>query len=106
MATLTTQQVTSSGLAATANTAAGGGDKVAPGSLLRVNNGGGSPITVTLVSPEVRDGDLAVADRAVTVTNGTAKYIYASDYYRNKTTGLVDITYSAVTSVTVEVIKS
>lgn len=106
MATLTTQQVTSSGLTATANTAAGGGDKVRPGSILRVVNGGGSSITVTLVSPEVRDGDLAVADRAVTVANGAAKYIYASDYYRNKTDGLVEITYSAVTSVTVEVVKS
>jgi len=106
MATLTTQQVTSSGLNPTANTAAGGGDKVRPGSILRVINGGGSSITVTLVSPETRDGDLAVADRAVTVPNGTFRLIYASDYYRNKADGLVEVTYSAVTSVTVEVFKA
>lgn len=102
MALLTTQQMTSAGAAITAVSAAGGGDTldISNGrTFLWCNNGGGSSITVTLVTPGTVDGDLTVQDRAVSVTNGTWKMIgplnpavYGS---------VVSITYSGVTTVTV-----
>lgn len=107
MAALDTEQVTSSGLEATANAATAAGDTVRPGSILRVNNGGESPVTVTLAmaNPASVDGN-AVADKEITVPNGEARYIYVSDYYRDKSTGRATVTYSADTSVTVEVIRA
>lgn len=85
--------------------AAGGGDTMvgAQGVMLYVNNGGGAPITVTLVTPEVVEGALAVADRGISVTNGTWKLIPVPSRY-NDNTGITSITYSAVTSVTVAAI--
>jgi hypothetical protein len=106
MPTFATQQATSTGVTPTVNNATAAGDKVRPGSILRVFNGGVASTTVTMVSPEVRDGDLAVADRSITVAAGAVKYVYASDYYRNKADGLVTITYSVDTDVDVEVVKS
>lgn len=106
MATVATQTVTSSGLTATANTASGGGDKVRPGSILRVINGSGSSITLTMATPQLVDGDLAVADRTVSVGAGAAKYVHASNLYRNKADGYVDLSWSATTSVTFEVITA
>lgn len=106
MATLSTQQVTSSGLAATANAAGGSGDKVRPGSIVRVVNGSGSSVTVTMVTPGTFDGDLSITDRTVAVPAGEARYIAATEAYRSKTDQLVSLTYSATTSVTVEVVKA
>ena len=83
--------------------AAGGGDTMVGGSarFLYVNNGGGSPITVTLATPETVEGALAVADRAITVTNATFRIIPVPSRYNDPSTGLTSITYSGVTSVTV-----
>jgi hypothetical protein len=83
--------------------AAGGGDTMVGGQgmNLYVNNGGGAPITVALVTPEVVEGSLAVTDRAVSVTNATFKVIPVPSRYNDPITGLASITYSAVTSVTV-----
>lgn len=106
MASLVTEQVTSSGLEATANAAAEGGDTVRPGSILRVTNGSGESVTVTMDNPETRDGDLAVPDRTVAVPAGESRYVYASDYYRSRSTQRVGITYSAHEDVTVEVIQA
>lgn len=91
------------GATVTPVTAAGGGDTMVGGSarFLYVNNGGGSPITVTLVTPETVEGSLAVADRAITVTNGTFRIIPVPSRYNNPSTGVASITYSGVTSVTV-----
>jgi hypothetical protein len=50
------------------------------------------------------EGALAVADRAVTVTNGTFREIPVPSRYNDPSTGLASITYSAVTSVTVAAI--
>lgn len=83
--------------------AAGGGDTMAGGSgrFLYVANGGGSPITVTLVTPEQVEGALAVADRTVSVTNATFRHIPVPSRYNDPSTGLASITYSGVTTVTV-----
>lgn len=91
------------GAAVTPVSAAGGGDTIVGGQCVQlyVNNGGGSPITVTLVTPETVEGSLAVTDRAVTVTNGTFRLIPVPSRYNDPATGLASITYSGVTTVTV-----
>lgn len=107
MATLATQVVPNAGLQATYATAAvAGGDKCATGDgvFLHVRNGAGAPITVTLATPGTVDS-LAVADRAVVVTNALEKFIPVPDLYRDPADGLCAITYSSPTSVTVAVLR-
>lgn len=100
------EQVTSAGLDATAHLASAGGDTVPPDVTLRVINGGGAPITLTIVTPGTVDGDLAIADRAVAVPNGEARYVRVPrDPYRNAASGRCDLTWSATASVTFEVIR-
>ena len=72
---------------------------------LHVKNGGGSSITVTIETAATVDG-LAVADRAVTVANGSEKMIgpFPPNIY-NQDDGSVWVTFSAVTSVTVAAFK-
>lgn len=102
MAALATQQVTINGTQLTYTAAAGGGDTVTPSdrTFLSVNNAGGSPITVTVVTPGTFAGQ-PLADVPITVTNGTRKEIGPLTYALADSTGVVPITYSAVTSVTV-----
>jgi hypothetical protein len=104
MATVATQTVTSSGLEATANAADVAGDRVTPGSILRVVNGSGASIDLTMVTPQLIDGDLTVQDRVVSVPTGEARYVRASSVYRDPSDGLVGLEWSDVTSVTFEVI--
>ena len=107
MATLTQQIVNRAGTVITPVAATGGGDAMACGqnNWLRVVNGGGSPITVTLAIPAGAAGypNTAYTSTAVSVTNGTTKEIgpIPGPLYQDPTTGLCTITYSAVTSVTV-----
>lgn len=104
MAILTTQTVSTSGTTATANAASAGGDRVQPGTILRAINGSAAAITVTMPTAQTVDGDLAVADRVVSVPAGAFRYVRASSIYVDSTDGLVPLQWSAVTSVTVEVI--
>lgn len=105
MATLTTQAINRAGVAETLVAAAGGGDacEAGTGMALKVNNGGGAPITVTVAIPAGVSGipNLAYGNQTVTVTNGTSKWIKIGPEARDPVTGLATITYSAVTSVTV-----
>lgn len=106
MALLTTQQMTSAGAAITPVSAAAGGDTADISSgrcFLWVKNGGGSSITVTLTTPGVIDGDLAITDRTVTVANGAEKMIgpLRPDVYG----AVVAIGYSGVTTVTVAAVS-
>jgi hypothetical protein len=107
MATLATQVIAQAGTAITFAAATGGGDACATGSdvKLLVKNGAGSSMTVTLVTPGNVDGDLAIADRAVTVAAGVTTGIPITDRYLDPATGLAAITYSSVTTVTVAVIR-
>lgn len=112
MATLTTNIVRRSGLVDPALVAAtGGGDAMecGPTNWLEINNGGGAPITVTLVIPAARqyELDVAITSLQVTVTNATKRRIGPIDAatFADLTTGLCTITYSAVTSVTVGAFK-
>jgi len=107
MATLTTQVINRAGSVITPVAAAGGGDAMQCGSgmMLEVTNGGGSPITVTLVVPAARTfvPNVAITSPVVSVTNGTSRRIGPVDAvtFADPVTGLCSITYSAVTSVTV-----
>lgn len=110
MATLTVNNVTVAGFrddnALVA--AAGGGDAFAPGvdTFVRVNNGGGAPITVTFATPGTIGG-LAIADAGGSVTNAQSRLFgpFPAELYQDPTTGLVIVTYSAVTTVTIGVFK-
>lgn len=108
MAILTTSVVTDKGTALTMVSAAVGGDKCAAGAgcFLAVTNGGENPITVTLVTPQVERGDLALDDREVTVADGATRLIAVPEFYANRAdSGLCAVTYSGVTSVTVAALR-
>jgi hypothetical protein len=103
VAVLTVQQITGSGLAPAFSAASGGGDEVPCGetTFLVVKNGGGSPITVTVDSAKPcnygADHDLSVA-----VPAGAERWIgpLPGPRFANAS-GRAQVTYSAVTSVTV-----
>jgi hypothetical protein len=108
MATLTTEQVTSSGLNPAVNSAGASGDKVRPDSILRVINANAGTVTVTLdtKNPGTVDGNV-VPDKSISIPTGQFRYIFVSDFYRNKAdSGLALVTCSPNASVTIEVIKS
>lgn len=105
MATLTVQEITRAGYTVTLAAAAAGGDKMLPGdtNCLRVANGGGGAITVTIVTPNTVADSITQGDLSVSVGAGVTKDIgpLPSYWFGNATDGLADITYSGVTTVTV-----
>lgn len=106
MAVLATQSVESTGSAITFTSAAGGGDSCAAGDdlILLVRNADVADKTVTLTTPGTVDG-LAIADRAITVTAATTKGIRLKKSLYGDSADNVAIAYSAVTSVTVAVVR-
>ena len=86
--------------------AAGGGDAFLPSATtyVRVNNGQGSPITVTFATPGTVGGN-AIADGGGSVTNAQARVFgpFPPQLFADPTTGLVTTTYSSSTSVTIGV---
>ncbi|MGW0821834.1 hypothetical protein [Streptomyces sp. NPDC002845] len=106
MAALTTTVVPLAGAAVPYTAAAGGGDdcETGPGVLLMVRNDDASPHTVTLVTPGTVNG-LGIDDRDVVVAAGAEEAIRVTSDYRNASTGRASITYDAVTSVTVAVLR-
>lgn len=105
MATLTSQRPTVTGAALTMQAAAGGGDKAKPGAFVLVTNGGVGSITVTVAVPGTEYGQ-ARADIPVTVAAGASKMIGPLPSDLRGTDGLVALTYSGVTSVTVAAIEA
>ena len=108
MALLTTQVVSLSGLTRTFSAASGGGDTFVPGDgvCLQVKNAGGSPVTVTVVTPNTVGG-LAIADSVSTVPATTGDVLigpFSRENFARPSDGLGEITYSGVTSVTVAVV--
>lgn len=102
MATLTTQDVPVTGKTITMGAAAGGGDKVPPGCVLVVRNGDASPKTVTIVVPGNTEFGVADPDFTFSVAAGAlAMFGPLPSTLADPDTRLIDITYSAVTSVTV-----
>lgn len=106
MAALTTTVVGAGGTAVAYTAAAGGGDSCQTGAgvVLLVKNGDASSHTVTLVTPGTVNG-LAIADRAVTVAAGAEVAIPVGAEYRDRATGRASVTYDAVTSLTVAVVR-
>lgn len=111
MALIPLQTMTPAGLAPTTQAAAGGGDTVALAeatdnkSFLQVTNGGGSPITVTLADPGVTPANNTTTAPANSVAAGATKLFPLLPALVNPSTGVINVTYSAVTTVTVAAIR-
>lgn len=109
MANLTVQSVSRAGLNPSFGAAAGGGDTFLPSdeTFLYVKNASGVSVTVTVVTPGSVIPDVAIADVAVAVPAGQDRVIgpFPAQFFADPTDGLADITYSAVTSVTVAAIQ-
>jgi hypothetical protein len=108
MATLTAQALVIGGLNATYGSATSGGDKVMPGDrvFLHVKNGAGSTVTVTIAANPTSRG-LTVTPPAVSVPASGDRFIgpLPADTYAAASDGLVAITYSSATSVTVAALR-
>lgn len=104
MSTLNVQQVTQVGLNPAMVAAAAGGDKVRPGATtwLRVVNGGGGAVTVTVDSVVPSNFGTDV-DLAINVPAGGERLIgpLPEQRFANPADGMASITYSGVASVTV-----
>lgn len=107
MAILSPQTVAVAGLNATYVAAAAGGDTVAPaaGLVLHVKNGDAAPNTVTLVRPGAQYGQ-PNPDVSITVAAGGAQFIRVPPEFADSSDQLIDVTYSAVTAVTVALLKT
>jgi hypothetical protein len=110
VANLATQVITLAGIVPTYSAASGGGDTFTPGDdvIVHVKNGGGSPVTVTVVTPNTAAGGLAISDDVVTVAAGSERVMgpFPKQNFSRSSDGLGDITYSGVTSVTVAVLDA
>lgn len=111
MALLAVQQATLSGTPITYAAAAAGGDTFAPpggtSTHLRVKNGGGSAITATLAFPGTTSYGVAKpAKQSASIAAGAEVAIGPIPAEAVDTsTGLVSVTYSGVTTVTVAVVS-
>lgn len=104
MALLATQAVGLAGTTLTLAAATGGGDTFTPGDnvFLEVNNGSGAPITVTIDS-KVLSNYGTDEDIIVSVAAGARVGIgpLPAQRFADPNTGLGNITYSGVTTLTV-----
>lgn len=102
MADLATQKVQAAGSVPTLAPATVSGDRMvwSPTGFLKVSNASGGPINVTLNSIRACDQGFD-HDTVVAVAAGATKDISIKDPRFRDSSGWVNITYSAVTSVTV-----
>ena len=112
MAALTVQEITRAGVVPTYAAADSEGDTFTDASrgarcMVHVKNGGGAPINVTIDSTRTfaANSGAAAADLVIAVANGAERMIgpFGPDF--STSAGLVTISYSAVTSVTVAAIR-
>jgi hypothetical protein len=108
MALLTTQQIALAGLQQSLVAAAGGGDTFVggPGVFLRVKNTDAASKTVTIDTPAKSGEGLDIANPAVVVGATTGDMLIGpfGDEFMGAN-GIVSVTYSAVTNVTVGVFR-
>lgn len=85
--------------------AASGGDtaEITTGAFFVLNNGSGSTVTATFATPGTRNG-LAIADATMAVLAGDVGIMPLASVFR-QATGRANVTYSAVTTVTVGVFR-
>lgn len=108
MATLAPQQIAVTGTTVTFAAASAGGDSAAPDdrTFLRVKNGSGSSINVTLAVPGSSYGQTNPSVVvAVPATTGDVSIDLPSQL-ASPSTGLLAWTYSAVTTVTVALVRN
>ncbi len=111
MALLATQSITRAGLAPSYAAAAGGGDTFTPGPnvFLQVKNASGGAITVTVVTPRTDSLGNAVADNTISVPATTGDRMIGPlpyEHYADPSTGVGNISYSGVTSLTIGVFSA
>jgi hypothetical protein len=109
MALLTTQVVTRAAITPTYGAVAAS-DTFVPGdtTFLHIKNGGGSPDAVSVAAPgSAVLPNVTNAATTVSVTNAQERMIgpFPANVYADPTTGLVTVTHSFTTSVTVAVIN-
>lgn len=109
MALLSTQQIVRTGLAPSYGAVAAS-DTFAPGpnTFLHVKNAGGSPDTVTLVTPGSVITDVPIGDPTVSVPATTGDRMIGpipGGVFADPATGLVTVTHSFTTTVTVAVLN-
>lgn len=107
MANLSVQRAVLTGLAPNFVAASVGGDSVPPAgaAALIVKNGGASAITVTVATPGKTEFGLDQPDLTISVPAGGERFIGPlTNRLVDPDTGGIQVTYSAVTSVTVAVV--
>lgn len=76
-------------------------------SQLRVTNGSGAPITLTITPPGSTSYGVANPAKVVTITNATSKYIPIPSVYGDPAdAGKVSLAWSATATITFEYIRS
>lgn len=104
MALLTPQAISSAGVTPTFTAAAGGGDTAAPlaNQFLRIKNGSGAPINLTLIDPGTSPLGQANPDPVIAIPATTGDVLVRlPPGIADPSSGLISWTYSAVTTVTV-----
>lgn len=114
MAALTVQDVVLTGVAESLASAGGSGDTIADDgkqrTFLEVVNASGGSINVTITAQNTTPvvpgiGPIVVADKVIAVANSARKMIGPfTDAYRSAL-GLIAVSYSAVTTVTVRAVR-
>lgn len=107
MAEVSADQIQIGGTAPTYNAASSGGDKVPPGdrTVLHVKNDSGSSIDCTIVTPGTVLGQ-DISDVVVSVPASGERFAGPLPYQELAgDDGLVDVTWSATTSVTFAVVR-
>lgn len=110
MATLTTQNVTRAGVGPTYAACTGGGDRFTPDAttMLHVKNGSGGALNVTVAATKVPLANMTTGNVVVSVPAGGERMIgpFPADFFTAVDgSGLADITYSGVTSLTIAAVK-
>ena len=99
------QTATSAGLTPATEPANVDGNSIEVGAALQVLNSSAASVNVTVVTPGLVDGDLALPDRVVAVAAGAVKLIARLGPIYHQDDGTVHVNYSAVTTVTVAALK-
>lgn len=109
MADYSSEAVTHAGTTPTSRSAAAGDKLTTPatGKFLRVTNGGGASITLTINPPGDTSYGVANPDKVITIANGVTKYIAVLPVYGDPADGgKVSLAWSATTSVTFEYLQA
>lgn len=98
-----------SGTAPNVRNAAAGDKLTDPGDhrIIRINNGGGAPITMTITVPGTTNYGVNKPVKTITVSNGTSRYAQIlAEYGDPADAGKVALSWSATTNVTFEYTRS